>query len=69
MNKKQKKQFEKQLKNDIIKYLISNYVDLDDKEDINNALKLFPDKYYTEIKYNLSIDDNSIININYEEED
>lgn len=68
MNKKEKKQFEKQLRNDIIKYLISQDIDLNNKKDINKALKDFPNKYYTEIKYELFIDDNDVININYKED-
>lgn len=68
MNKKEKKQFEKQLRNDIIKYLISQDIDLNNKKDINKALKEFPNKYYTEIKYELFIDDNDLININYKED-
>lgn len=68
MNKKEKKQFEKQLRNDIIKYLISQNIDLNNKKDINKALKDFPNKYYTEIKYELFIDDNDSININYKED-
>jgi len=68
MNKKEKKQFEKQLRDDIIKYLISQDIDLNNKKDINKALKDFPNKYYTEIKYELFIDDNETININYKED-
>lgn len=68
MNKKERKQFEKQLRNDIIKYLISQDIDLNNKKDINKALKEFPNKYYTEIKYELFIDDNDSININYKED-
>lgn len=68
MNKKEKKQFEKQLRDDIIKYLISQDIDLNNKKDINKALKDFPNKYYTEIKYELFIDDNDTININYKED-
>ena len=68
MNKKERKQFEKQLRNDIIKYLISQDIDLNNKKDINKALKDFPNKYYTEIKYELFIDDNDSININYKED-
>lgn len=68
MNKKEKKHFEKQLKDDIIKYLISQDIDLNNKKDINKALKDFPNKYYQEVKYELFIDDNDIININYKEE-
>lgn len=68
MNKKEKKQFEKQLKDDIIKYLVSSDINLDNKKEINKKLKDFPNKYYTEIKYELFIDDNDTININYKED-
>ena len=68
MNKKEKKQFEKQLRSDIIKYLILQGVNLNNNKDINKALKEFPNKYYTEVKYKLFIDDNDTINIEYEEE-
>ena len=68
MNKKEKKQFEKQLRSDIIRYLILQGVNLNNNKDINKALKKFPNKYYTEVKYKLSIDDNDNINIEYEEE-
>ena len=68
MNKKEKRQFEKQLRNDVIRYLVSNDIDLNNKKEINKKLKDFPNKYYTEVKYKLFIDDNDTINIEYEEE-
>ena len=68
MNKKEKKQFEKQLRSDIIRYLILQGVNLNNNKDINKALKKFPNKYYTEVKYKLFIDDNDNINIEYEDE-
>ena len=68
MNKKEKKQFEKQLKNDVVKYLISSDIDLNNKKEINKKLKDFPNNYYTEVKYELFIDDNDIINIKYKED-
>ena len=68
MNKKEKKQFEKQLRSDIIRYLILQGVNLNNNKDINKALKKFPNKYYTEVKYKLFIDDNDTINIEYEDE-
>lgn len=68
MNKKEKKQFEKQLKNDVVKYLVSSDINLDNKKEINKKLKEFPNKYYTEVKYELFIDDNDVININYKED-
>ena len=39
MNKKERKQFEKQLRNDVIKYLCNNHVNLDDYKEVNKALK------------------------------
>lgn len=70
MNKKEKKQFEKQLKNDVVKYLISSdiNINLNNKKEINKTLKDFPNKYYTEVKYELFIDDNDTINIKYKED-
>lgn len=68
MNKKEKRQFEKQLRNDVVRYLVSSDIDLNNKKEINKKLKDFPNKYYTEIKYELFIDDNDIINIKYKEE-
>lgn len=63
MTKKEQRNFEKQIKDDIIKYLISNEVNLDDYKAINKALKDFPNKYYTEIKYKLHIDKDFIISV------
>lgn len=63
MTKKEEKQFIKTIKDDVIKYLISNEVDLNDYKAINKALKNFPNKYYTEIKYKLHIDKNFVISI------
>lgn len=68
MNKKEKKQFEKQLKNDLIKYLVSENVNLNDKKAVNKKLKQFPNKYYTEVKYDLYLDDDECVNIIYKEE-
>ena len=68
MTKKEQKQFEKQLRNDVIKYLCNNYVDLDNYKDVNRALKKFDTKYYTEIKYKLHCDKNNMINIIYGKE-
>ena len=51
MNKKEKRQFEKQLRNDVIRYLVSSDIDLNNKKEINKKLKDFPNKYYTEVKY------------------
>lgn len=63
MTKKEEKQFIKKIKDDILKYLISNEIDLDDYKAINKALKDFPNKYYTEIKYKLHIDKDFNISI------
>ena len=68
MNKKEKRQFEKQLKEDILKYLVCLDIDLNNHKEINKALKEFPNKYYTEIKYKLSINDDDMINIEYMED-
>ena len=69
MNKKEKRQFEKQLKNDVVRYLVSSNIDLNNKKEINKKLKDFPNKYYTEVKYELFIDDDDIINIKYKEDE
>ena len=68
MNKKEKRQFEKQLRNDDVKYLVSSDNDLNNKKEINKKLKDFQNKYYTEVKYELFIDDTDNINIKYKEE-
>ncbi len=68
MNKKEKKQFEKQLKTDVVKYLCNNQVNLDDYKEINKALKEFDHEYYTEIKYKLTCNKDGVITINYKEE-
>lgn len=68
MNKKEKKQFEKQLKTDVIKYLCNNQVNLDDYKEINKALKDFNNKYYTEIKYKLKCNKDMAIEIEYDKE-
>ena len=68
MNKKERKQFEKQLKTDVIKYLCNNHINLDDYKEVNKALKDFDNKYYTEIKYKLSCTKDMIINIEYDKE-
>ena len=68
MNKKEKKQFEKQLRYDVVRYLVRSDIDLNNKKEINKKLKDFPNKYYTEVKYELFIDDNNTINIKYKEE-
>lgn len=69
MNKKEKRQFEKQLKNDVINYLVhSDIKNLDDYKEVNKYLKQFSNKYYQEIKYELNITNDGIITINYKEE-
>lgn len=69
MNKKEKRQFEKQLKNDVINYLVhSDIKNLDDYKELNKYLKQFSNKYYQEIKYELNITKDGIITINYKEE-
>lgn len=68
MTKKERKQFEKQLKNDVVMYLCNNQVNLSDYKAINKALKDFDNKYYTEIKYKLHCDKNNMINIIYSKE-
>ena len=69
MNKKVKKQFEKQLKNDVLSYLVSSDIkNLDDYKEVRKYLKQFNNKYYQEIKYKLNITDDGIITISYKEE-
>lgn len=69
MNKKEKKQFEKQLKNDVLSYLInSNIKNLDNYKEVRKYLKKFANKYYQEVKYELDITDNGMITINYKED-
>ena len=36
MNKKEKRQFEKQLRNDVIRYLVSSDIDLNNKKEISS---------------------------------
>ena len=50
-----------------IRYLVSSDIDLNNKKEINKKLKDFPNKYYTEVKYELFIDDTDTINIKYKE--
>lgn len=69
MNKKEKRMFEKQLKNDILKYLVNSDIkDLDNYKEVNKYLKKFANKYYQEIKYELNITKDGVINIHYKEE-
>ena len=68
MNKKEQKQFEKQLKTDVVKYLCNNRIDLNNVKEINKALKTFDHKYYTEIKYKLKCNKDMQIEIIYDKE-
>ena len=69
MNKKVKKQFEKQLKNDVLSYLVSSDIkNLDDYKEVRKYLKKFKNEYYKTIDYELDITDSGMITINYKEE-
>lgn len=69
MNKKEKKQFEKQLKSDVLSYLVSSDIkNLDDYKEVRKYLKKFANKYYQEVKYELDITDDGMITINYKED-
>ena len=69
MNKKMKKQFEKQLKTDVLSYLVSSDIkNLDDYKEVRKYLKKFANKYYKTIDYELDITDDGIITINYKED-
>lgn len=69
MNKKVKKQFEKQLKTDVLSYLVSSDIkNLDDYKEVRNYLKKFKNEYYKTINYELDITDDGIITINYKED-
>ena len=69
MNKKEKKQFEKQLKTDVLSYLVSSDIkNLDDYKEVRKYLKKFANKYYKTINYELDITDTGMITINYKEE-
>lgn len=69
MNKKVKKQFEKQLKNDVLTYLVSSDIkNLDDYKEVRKYLKQFANKYYQEIKYDLNITKDGTITVYYKED-
>lgn len=69
MNKKMKKQFEKQLKTDVLSYLVSSDIkNLDDYKEVRKYLKQFKNEYYKTIDYELDITDDGIITINYKED-
>ena len=64
-----KKQFEKQLKNDVLSYLVSSDIkNLDDYKEVRKYLKKFANEYYKTIDYELDITKDSIITINYKED-
>ena len=47
MNKKEKKLFEKQLKNDVLSYLVNSDIkNLDDYKEVRKYLKKFANEYY-----------------------
>ena len=69
MNKKEKKQFEKQLKTDVLSYLVSSDIkNLDDYKEVRKYLKKFKNEYYKTIDYELDITDDGMITINYKED-
>ena len=69
MNKKEKKQFEKQLKTDVLSYLVSSDIkNLDDYKEVRKYLKQFKNEYYKTIDYELDITDDGMITINYKED-
>lgn len=69
MNKKEKRMFEKQLKNDVLSYLVSSDIkNLDDYKEVRKYLKQFANKYYKTIDYELDITDDGTITVNYKED-
>lgn len=69
MNKKVKKQFEKQLKTDVLSYLVSSDIkNLDDYKEVRKYLKKFKNEYYKTINYELDITKDGMIIINYKED-
>lgn len=69
MNKKLKKQFEKQLKTDVLSYLVSSDIkNLDDYKEIRKYLKKFKNEYYKTIDYELDITNDGMITVNYKED-
>ena len=69
MNKKEKKQFEKQLRSDVLSYLVSSDIkNLDNYKEVRKYLKQFANKYYQEVKYELDITGDGMITINYKED-
>lgn len=69
MNKKEKRQFEKKLKSDVLSYLVSSDIkDLNDYKEVRKYLKQFANKYYQEIKYDLNITKDGTITVYYKED-
>ena len=69
MNKKEKRQFEKQLKSDVLSYLVSSDIkDLNDYKEVRKYLKQFANKYYQVIKYDLNITKDGTITVYYKED-
>lgn len=68
MNKKERKQFEKQLQLDVVKYLCMSHARLDNYKEVSEALKDFDKKYYTEIKFKLKCNKDMTIDIIYDKE-
>ena len=69
MNKKEKRMFEKQLKNDVLKYLVNSDIkDLDDYKEVRKYLKKFANVYYKTMKYTLDITKDGMITVNYKED-
>ena len=69
MNKKEKRMFEKQLKNDVLKYLVNSDIkNLDDYKEVRKYLKKFANAYYKTINYELDITKDGMIIVNYKED-
>ena len=69
MNKKEKKQFEKKLKSDVLSYLVSSDIkNLDDYKEVHKYLKQFANEYYKTINYELDITKDGMITVNYKED-
>lgn len=69
MNKKEKRMFEKQLKNDVLSYLVNSDIkNLDDYKEVRKYLKQFANKYYKTIDYELDITKDGTITVNYKED-
>ena len=69
MNKKEKRMFEKQLKNDVLSYLVNSDIkNLDDYKEVRKYLKQFANIYYKTINYELDITNDGVITVNYKED-